>query len=67
MKYELLSTSTFDKWLAKLKDASVRNRLLARLSRVENGNFGDFKQLSSNLYELRCFLGSGLRVYYTIQ
>jgi len=67
MKYELQSTSTFDKWLTKLKDASVRNRLLARLSRVENGNFGDYKQLSTNLYELRCFFGSGLRVYYTLR
>lgn len=67
MEYELQSTSTFDKWLTRMKDASVKNRLLARLSRVENGNFGDFKQLSSNLYELRCFFGSGLRVYYTIR
>jgi len=40
---------------------------LARLSRVENGNFGDFKQLGDNLFELRFFFGSRPRIYYTIQ
>ncbi len=67
MTYELQSTPTFDKWLTKLKDASVRNRLLARLDRIETGNFGDFKQIDNNLFELRFFFGSGLRIYYTIK
>jgi len=67
MIYELRSTETFDKWLASLKDRSVKNRLLARLGRVENGNFGDFKQVGGNLYELRFFFGGGLRVYYTVR
>lgn len=40
---------------------------MARLNRVENGNFGDFKKISTNLFELRFFFGSGLRIYYTIQ
>ena len=55
MTYELCSTPTFDKWLAKLKDASTRNRLLARIDRIETGNFGDFKQIDNNLFELRFF------------
>ena len=67
MEYELRSTKQFDKWLAKLKDHSVKIKVLARLSRVENGNFGDFKQVGGNLFELRFFFGSGLRVYYTVQ
>lgn len=67
MTYELQSTPTFDKWLAKLKDATTRNRLLARLDRIETGNFGDFKQIDNNLFELRFFFGSGLRIYYTIR
>ena len=67
MKYALRSTENFDKWLSSLKDRSVKNRLLARLARVENGNFGDFKQVGGNLYELRFFFGSGLRVYYTVR
>ncbi len=66
MKYNIESTKQYDKWFGRLKDSSVKIRLLARLSRVENGNFGDFKQLNPNLFELRFFFGSGLRIYYTI-
>ena len=67
MKYELRSSKQYDKWFAKLKDSSIKIKVLARLDRVENGNFGDFKQIGSNLFELRFFIGSGLRIYYTIQ
>ncbi len=67
MNYELESTPTFIKWLNKHKDRSTHNRLLARLSRLETGNFGDFKSIDTNLYELRFFFGSGIRIYYTIK
>jgi putative addiction module killer protein len=67
VKYELRSSKQYDKWFAKLKDSSIKIKVLARLDRVENGNFGDFKQIGSNLFELRFFFGSGLRIYYTIQ
>lgn len=67
MRYELRSTKQYDKWLAKLKDSSVKLKVFARLVMIENGHFGDFKQISSDLFELRFFFGSGLRIYYTIQ
>ncbi|WP_417916474.1 type II toxin-antitoxin system RelE/ParE family toxin [Candidatus Electronema sp. JC] len=67
MQYTLQSTKQFDKWFAKLKDPAVRTRVLARFVRVENGSFGDFKQLSANLFELRFFFASGLRIYYTVR
>ena len=66
MKYKLRSTKEYDKWFARLKDSSVKIKVLARLDRIENGNFGDFKQISPNLSELRFFFGSGLQVYYII-
>lgn len=66
MKYELQSTQTFSRWLSCI-DQTVKNQLLSRLARVENGNFGDHKAILSNLYELRCFFGGGLRVYYTMR
>jgi putative addiction module killer protein len=53
--------------MAKLKDKTVKNQLLSRLARVENGNFGDTKTLAADLFELRCFFGGGIRVYYTIR
>ncbi len=52
---------------SKLKESTAKIRVLARLNRVENGNFGDFKQISPNLFELRFFFGASLRIYYTIQ
>ncbi len=67
MKYSLQSTKQYKKWFAKLKDPTGKIKILARLTRVENGNFGDFKQLSDNLFELRFFFSSGFRIYYTIQ
>ena len=67
MKYKLRSTKQYDKWFFKLKESTVKIRVLARLNRVENGNFGDFKKISPSLFELRFFFGAGLRIYYTIQ
>ena len=67
MIYTLSSTDNFAAWLENLKSRELRNRVLARFSRVENGNFGDAKSLGSGLSELRFFFGSGLRVYFTIR
>ena len=67
MKYTLDSTEEYYKWFVGLKDGLTRNRILARLSRVENGNFGDHKPLGPNLFELRFFFGPGWRIYYTIR
>lgn len=67
MKYELHRTEHYDKWFAKLKDRTVKLKVLARLARVENGNFGDISQLGENLFELRFFFAGGLRIYYTIR
>ena len=67
MNFELRSTKHFDKWLAKLKDLSVKARVLARLSRIESGKFWDYKQVLTNRFELRFFFSSGLKRYYTIQ
>lgn len=66
MNYELKSTGQYDKWFRKLKDASAKIKILARLSRIENGSFGDHKQIDTTLYELRFLFGPGYRVYYTI-
>ena len=67
MRYKIESIKQYDKWFTRLKDSLVKIRILARLSRVENGNFGDFKPLSPKLFELRFFFGTGLRIYYTIK
>jgi len=65
--FQLITTSYFDRWLKTLRDRSVKNRVLSRLARVQNGNFGDAKQISADLFELRFFYGGGIRIYYTLQ
>ena len=67
MKYRIETTKHYDLWFKKLKDVSARIKILARLVRVENGNFGDFKRLDPQLYELRFVFGSGFRVYWTVK
>ena len=67
MKYELETTQDFDKWLKKIRDKKVLHRFDVRFNRIINGNFGDAKQVATNLFELRFFFGSGYRIYYTIR
>jgi putative addiction module killer protein len=54
----------FTNWLNRLRDSAARRRVLARLRRLENGNYGDCKYLQSGIFELRFFFGSGYRVYF---
>jgi len=56
----------FQDWVDDLP-SSIRLKIYQRFSRIEEGNFGDFKNLKGELYELRFHFNSGLRVYYTKQ
>jgi len=67
MNYEIISTSNFDKWFNSLKNRTTKNKILARLDRIEHGNFGDSKSLNKDLAELRFFFGAGIRIYYSIR
>lgn len=53
-------------WLLSL-DNSTRIKVVKRLERIYDDNFGDFKQIAPNLFELRFFFGKGYRIYYTIE
>jgi len=67
MIYEVETTNIFDKWLDSLKDKKTAQRIMARVPRIQVGNFGDHKNIEGDLFELRFFFGSGYRVYYIIQ
>ena len=54
----------FTRWLADLPDRQARARILARLERIEAGNFGDAKFLRDGVSELRIDWGPGYRVYF---
>ena len=54
----------FTEWLAELADRQARARILARLERIEVGNFGDVKFLRDGECEVRIDWGPGYRVYF---
>ena len=45
----------------------MRAKIIKRIERIYDNNFGDYKQIDANLYELRFTLGKVYRIYYTIQ
>jgi len=63
--YIIKQTEIFSKWLLKLKDTKAKVAILRRIQRVQEGNFGDYKSISSEISELRITTGPGYRVYYT--
>jgi len=65
VKYEVLETETFIKWLTSLKDKITRVRIGKRIARIKYGNFGDTKVLDNGVSEIRLKFGAGYRVYYT--
>lgn len=54
----------FNDWLLKIRDKTIRRRILTRLLRVEHGNYGDCKSLKDGIFELRFTFGGGLRIYF---
>lgn len=67
MQYQIKITNVFDKWFSSLKDKQAVNAINIRLIHFINGNFGDSKQLTKHLHEMRVFVGKGYRVYYSIR
>lgn len=43
---------------------TIRKRIIQRILRIEEGNFGDYKKISNEISELRFSFGKGYRIYY---
>lgn len=54
----------FTEWIHGLRDVMGRKRILARVARLEQGNYGDCAPLGEGVSELRLFFGPGYRVYF---
>ena len=54
----------FTDWLVSLRDLMGRKRILARIARLVQGNYGDCEPVGEGVCELRLFFGSGYRVYF---
>ena len=67
MNYLIQKTEEFDNWLLKLRDRRAKAKIIIRLQRVQEGNYGDHKSVGGGVSELRITEGAGYRLYYTIQ
>ena len=61
---EIRKTEIFVEWLDNLRDSRARARIIARLDRMEMGNFGDVRPVGGGVNELRIHCGPGYRVYF---
>ena len=51
-------------WLNTFTDVRTKAKLTARIERLGEGNFGDFKNVGDGVFELRVHYGPGFRVYF---
>ncbi len=63
----VLTTERFDRWFDAVQDLAGKRRIQARIDRVEDGHFGDYKPVGRRVYELRIHCGPGYRVYFTLR
>ncbi len=54
----------FSDWLDSL-DRSVKGKVIARIDRLADGNFGNAKALKDGLFELK-FRNPAFRIYYSL-
>ena len=62
--FRIQQTDTFADWLANLRDAKGKARILARLESIAQGSLGDSKSVGGGVRELRVHVGPGYRVYF---
>ncbi|NOR69959.1 MAG: type II toxin-antitoxin system RelE/ParE family toxin [Methylomarinum sp.] len=67
MKYEIVTTSIFTKWMKKLKDRQAVKAIAMRMDRAILGNLGDINPVGQGVSEMRIFVGKGYRVYFVIR
>lgn len=62
--FQLAETDAFHHWLGSLADRRAKARIIDRIKRASNGNFGDAKAVGSGVSEMRIDCGPGYRVYF---
>lgn len=63
---KIQQTQEFTDWLKGLAGQG-KARVLARISNMQEGNFGDHKSLGDRVSESRIDSGPGYRIYYTLR
>jgi putative addiction module killer protein len=63
--FEVIESEAFQVWMSRLRDLRARARVAARISRLSQGNLGDWKPTQGAVSELRIDHGPGYRLYFT--
>lgn len=63
--YQVMQTTEFAAWLPTLRDRRASAKIVERLYRASNGNFGDVKSVGGGVSEMRIDYGPGYRVYFS--
>lgn len=63
--FEVIESPAFQAWMSELRDQKARSRMAARITRVTQGNLGDWKPTQGAVSELRIDYGPGYRLYFT--
>ncbi|MCT8348600.1 type II toxin-antitoxin system RelE/ParE family toxin [Photorhabdus temperata] len=58
-------TPEVERWLKSLKDKTAKAKIIIRIDRMKEGNFGDAEPIGNGISELRIHQGKGYRVYFT--
>ncbi|AKH64726.1 MULTISPECIES: type II toxin-antitoxin system RelE/ParE family toxin [Photorhabdus] len=58
-------TPEVERWLKSLKDKTAKAKIIIRIDRMKEGNFGDAEPVGNGISELRIHQGKGYRVYFT--
>jgi putative addiction module killer protein len=61
---EILKTEVFDEWLKGLRDRGAASRIIDRIERLAEANFGDCRSVGNGVSELRFKFGPGYRIYF---
>lgn len=65
MALDVVRTPAFERWLARLRDGRARAVIAQRITRLADGQLGDFRSVGGGVSELRIDFGPGYRLYFT--
>ena len=57
-------TSPIEDWVKSIRDTQTRQRIQARLDRIERGNLGEYRNVGEGVSEFKMDFGAGYRVYF---
>jgi len=62
--FQIKQTSTFRRWLSRIRDKRAKTIIAAKLLRLLHGMPNDIKPVGQGIFELRIHYGPGYRIYF---